>query len=72
MQRRSDGILPVQRPEPATDLAGTVTGRENGCDLELDFPGRLLRLRVWEAKVGRVMLYLLDSNDPANGPADRG
>jgi starch phosphorylase len=40
--------------------------------LELDFPGRRLRLRVWEAKVGRVKLYLLDSNDPANGPADRG
>jgi starch phosphorylase len=40
--------------------------------LELDFPGRPVRFRVWEAKVGRVKLYLLDSNDPANGPADRG
>jgi starch phosphorylase len=40
--------------------------------LELDFPARRVRFRVWEAKVGRVKLYLLDSNDPANGPADRG
>ena len=28
-------------------------------------------MRVWEAKVGRVKLYLLDSNDPANSPADQ-
>jgi glycogen phosphorylase len=29
-------------------------------------------LRAWQAQVGRVPLYLLDSNDPANAPADRG
>jgi starch phosphorylase len=39
--------------------------------LDLDFPGRPVRLRVWEAKVGRVKLYLLDSNDPANSPANQ-
>ena len=39
--------------------------------MALDFPGRKVRLRVWEAKVGRVRLYLLDSNDPANSPADQ-
>jgi starch phosphorylase len=38
----------------------------------LPLPGRSLRLRVWEAQVGRVKLYLLDSNDPVNSPADRG
>ena len=38
----------------------------------VELPGRHLRLRVWEAKVGRVSLYLLDSNDPMNSPADRG
>jgi starch phosphorylase len=40
--------------------------------VSLDFPGRRLWLRVWEARVGRVKLYLLDSNDPLNSPADRG
>jgi len=40
--------------------------------IEVEFPGRRLRLRAWEAKVGRVMLYLLDSNDPTNSPADCG
>jgi starch phosphorylase len=29
-------------------------------------------LRAWQANVGRVRLYLLDSNDSANAPADRG
>lgn len=38
----------------------------------LDLPGRRLLLRVWKAVVGRATLYLLDSNDPLNSPADRG
>lgn len=40
--------------------------------VQLDLPGRSLLLRVWQARVGRVPLYLLDSNDPLNSPADRG
>jgi starch phosphorylase len=35
-------------------------------------PGRDLRLRVWQVSVGRVQLYLLDSDDPLNSPVDRG
>ncbi len=40
--------------------------------LDLPFPGRKVILRAWQAQVGRVTLYLLDSNDPLNSPADRG
>ncbi len=40
--------------------------------VEVDFPGRISRLRVWEATVGQVKLYLLDSNDLINSAADRG
>ncbi len=40
--------------------------------VSLELPGRLLWLRVWQARVGRCTLYLLDSNDPLNTPADRG
>ena len=29
-------------------------------------------LRTWQVQVGRVKLYLLDSNDPSNLPIDRG
>jgi starch phosphorylase len=39
--------------------------------IELDYPGRQVRFRVWKAKVGGVSLYLLDSNDPDNSPADQ-
>ncbi|HEB98205.1 MAG TPA: alpha-glucan family phosphorylase [Thiotrichales bacterium] len=38
----------------------------------IDLPGRPLHLRTWQAQVGRVRLYLLDSNHPLNDPADRG
>jgi starch phosphorylase len=40
--------------------------------LHVRLPGRTLLLRVWQVKVGRVTLFLLDSNDPMNTPWDRG
>jgi len=40
--------------------------------LELKLPGYSVWLRTWQVQVGRVKLYLLDSNDPANFPARRG
>jgi len=40
--------------------------------LELDLPGYPVWLRAWQVQVGRVKLYLLDSNDAANFPAHRG
>ena len=40
--------------------------------LEIAFPGYSIWLRTWQVRVGRVSLYLLDSNDMANYPAFRG
>jgi glycogen phosphorylase len=40
--------------------------------VEAKFPGYSVWLRAWQVHVGRVRLYLLDSNDPANLPAHRG
>jgi starch phosphorylase len=40
--------------------------------LEVDLPGYPVWLRAGEVQVGRVQLYLLDSNDLANLPAHRG
>jgi starch phosphorylase len=40
--------------------------------VHLPLPGREMNLRVWRAQVGRVPLFLLDSNHPLNSPADRG
>jgi starch phosphorylase len=40
--------------------------------LEIALPGYSVWLRAWQVQVGRVKLYLLDSNDAANYPARRG
>lgn len=40
--------------------------------LEIGMPGYSVWLRTWQVKIGRVKLFLLDSNDPANFPAYRG
>ncbi|MFZ1118673.1 MAG: alpha-glucan family phosphorylase [Candidatus Binataceae bacterium] len=40
--------------------------------LSVILPGQKLWLRAWQAQVGRLKLYLLDSNDAANPPAYRG
>ena len=39
--------------------------------VRIELPGRSLILRVWQANVCRISLYLLDSNDPMNRPWDR-
>ncbi len=38
----------------------------------VELPGFKLWIRTWEVQVGRVKLYLLDTNDPANLPEYRG
>ncbi len=40
--------------------------------VKLDLPGYPIRLRTWQVQVGRVKLYLLDTNDLANFPIHRG
>jgi starch phosphorylase len=39
--------------------------------VDVEFPERTVRLRIWEVRVGRVPLYLLDSNVDGNNDADR-
>ncbi|MFM7274465.1 MAG: alpha-glucan family phosphorylase, partial [Gammaproteobacteria bacterium] len=39
--------------------------------VELDFPGRRVALHVWEARIGHIRLYLLDTDLPDNAEADR-
>src|SRR5262245_28031080 len=47
--------------------------REDGSPLlvSMPFPGREVWARIWRIQVGRVPLYLLDTNIPQNGPDDR-
>jgi starch phosphorylase len=48
--------------------------QENGewLRLPIKLPGSILWLRCWEVSVGRLKLYLLDTNDFANTAAQRG
>ncbi len=52
----------------------TPLRQENGewLRLEVALPGYSVWLRAWQVQVGRVKLYLLDSNDAANFPVHRG
>ncbi|HXN31912.1 MAG TPA: alpha-glucan family phosphorylase, partial [Polyangiaceae bacterium] len=59
--------------DPTTLPIEPVAGPHGGwLRVGVDLPGRTLWLRVWRANVGRVDLYLLDSNDLLNTPVDRG
>ncbi|HJL43504.1 MAG TPA: alpha-glucan family phosphorylase [Myxococcales bacterium LLY-WYZ-16_1] len=40
--------------------------------VEVEFPGRQVHARVWRVDVGRVPLFLLDTNVSENSEADRG
>ncbi len=39
--------------------------------IEVEFPDRVVSVQIWEVHVGRVPLYLLDSNIEQNSPGDR-
>jgi starch phosphorylase len=47
--------------------------REDGTPvtIQVDYPGRKVTAQVWRAQVGRVPLFLLDANIPANIPQDQ-
>tara|TARA_R110001592_G_scaffold148073_3_gene372730 strand:+ start:23297 stop:25843 length:2547 start_codon:yes stop_codon:yes gene_type:complete len=55
------------------DLPVVPTLTESGqhLTLDLEFPNRILKVRVWTAKAGHITLYLLDTNMPDNSEADR-
>jgi len=39
--------------------------------VRVDLPDNAVFCKVWRAQVGRIPLYLLDTNLPENSPADR-
>ncbi len=52
--------LRLERREDGTPLTVTV-----------DLPGRAVTIRIWRAQVGRIPLYLLDTNVPSNSKIDQ-
>ena len=57
------GQLPIT---PARD------GEGRWVRFQVPFPHYPIWVRAWQAQVGRLRLYLLDSNDPANPPLESG
>jgi starch phosphorylase len=55
-------VLPLHREERPDGTPVTI---------EVEYPGRMVKAQVWRAQVGRVPLYLLDTNLSSNAPADQ-
>jgi glycogen phosphorylase len=68
---RQEELYPFNDPAslPVQPVIGSSGERLR---VALSFPDRIILLRAWQVTVGRTRLYLLDSNDPLNAPADRG
>ncbi|MBM3189568.1 MAG: glycosyltransferase family 1 protein, partial [Chloroflexi bacterium] len=65
-----------QESYPLLDFYNIPVRLERGGDgqpvtVSIDLPGRAVLAQVWRAQVGRVPLYLLDTNMDANRPDDR-
>ena len=55
--------------QPVLRVMDLESGRQLTVGIHL--PGREVRCAVWRADVGKVRLYLLDTNVPENAPEDR-
>lgn len=55
------------------DLPVTPVSRADGSDVrvQIKFPGRMVTAKIWQAQIGRVILYLLDTDLPENSQHDR-
>ena len=57
--------FPIFQSSPVKDKNG------NQMSVSLVWPGRSVKVRIWEAKVGKVRLFLLDTDFEENLPEDR-
>ncbi|MDD2920974.1 MAG: alpha-glucan family phosphorylase [Anaerolineales bacterium] len=48
-----------------------VTKNNKPITIKIDFPDRSIKAQIWEVRVGRIRLYLLDSNVEGNDDYDR-
>ena len=53
---------------PVTPVRDT---KGNWLRLDIKVPGHRLQVRLWQARIGMITLYLLDTNDPINSPVYR-
>ncbi len=70
----ADGWQQEEYPEADYHtLALSLERRPDGSPVtvEVEFPGRQVQAQVWRAQVGRVPIYLLDTDIESNAPEDR-
>lgn len=48
-----------------------VDKEQNPVKIDLEFPGRNVAVQIWQIQVGRVPLFLLDTNVPENSDEDK-
>ncbi len=65
-----------QESYPLNDFANMPMELQRGADgqpslVVVDYPGRQVSAQIWKVLVGRVSLYLLDTNLAVNRPEDR-
>ncbi|MBI3479066.1 MAG: alpha-glucan family phosphorylase [Nitrosomonadales bacterium] len=55
------------------DLPIIPSKRADGSEVytSVDLPGRKLNIKIWQAKIGHITLYLLDTDLESNSPHDR-
>ena len=65
--------LPVYEAEEFSRLPISAVKDSNGNHLSVNlvWPGRTVKIRVWEARIGKVRLLLLDTDYDDNSPEDR-
>jgi alpha-glucan phosphorylase-like protein len=65
--------LALSEPQHFSKTATTPVRDENGnwITISIVFPGRTLNARIWKVEVGRIDLYLLDTDIDENTPNDR-
>lgn len=60
---------PFDRSESPIHQALTPSGAS--CRITVDIGERIVHVLVWQVRVGRVILYLIDTDIPENAPSDR-
>jgi starch phosphorylase len=69
-----DGWQEASYPRHALEdlpIRSVLDAEDKPVSLSIELPGREVDARVWEIRVGRVPVYLLDTNVPENSPGDR-
>ncbi len=61
--------LPIEPVPGGEKREGDLT--DHPFTIDVNFPGRQVHIQVWKAQVGRIPLFLLDTNLPQNSEADR-